>query len=693
MSGGHSSSSSAQVELVHAWGSQSHSLSLLDQDHARFLDTNYLIYPIGRRVAVRSVHSPTEQTYFLKQNNSVDAITAFCVSPSRTMVVACETTSREPYYGQVSLYDLHSKAGVFYCGAATEGLGGLCLKRSGHTACAIDSTHHRVALLTPHWDDPKSAFSNRLGTHIQLCEIQGESLSLITQVTVQADLTKISFAPYDYNVLCVTGREYKNGNLGVRLYKLNSISRELRMYPEFSGVPDSVAANMGDGDGGKDGAKDGAGAKDGGGKDGGTNTGFCSHLWFGPMPGGSDEDDEGDDGQDTSGGAGKSKGGTLKQQLLKKMWGQQKEVLAINTGTREVWLLDAVNLKVLEVIGECFSHTLSEKVRPLCIATFQRGFVVAGTEGYLAIWERLDSKSYRFVRNLYTGRKSSIVAIDVIVDDEMFFGKENTTQQLLSTADSSSTVSQAAVVLAFGNGDLGYFNLASLYLAKGQEDLSMPLSDKRLNGHAGPVLGLSCSHSELRPYFITCAGSKEDSSVRIYNFNSRELELATFFPLEKAPVTVSLHPEGYNCAIAFADGNVRLFHVLSKKLQLFREFKLQNVRKVRHSYGGHLLAVAFGKFIAVFDTVSNQKLATLKKHTMPVVDLCFDFQDGCLASISMDGAFYLWDLSSFTKVAEYFCEPHRECQDGNSLAELMKEMDKGSEGVLYLLSYLHCIEI
>lgn len=61
------------VEIVHAWGSQAHALTLIDQDHVRFLDSSYLIYPVGRHITIRNVHSPTE-SYFLKQNKSVEGI-------------------------------------------------------------------------------------------------------------------------------------------------------------------------------------------------------------------------------------------------------------------------------------------------------------------------------------------------------------------------------------------------------------------------------------------------------------------------------------------------------------------------------------------------------------------------------------------------------------------------------------------
>ena len=46
----------ASLDIVHSWGSSSHSQTLLDQDsHVNFLDADYLLVPVGRHLSVRGV--------------------------------------------------------------------------------------------------------------------------------------------------------------------------------------------------------------------------------------------------------------------------------------------------------------------------------------------------------------------------------------------------------------------------------------------------------------------------------------------------------------------------------------------------------------------------------------------------------------------------------------------------------------
>ena len=63
---------------------------------------------------------------------------------------------------------------------------------------------------------------------------------------------------------------------------------------------------------------------------------------------------------------------------------------------------------------------------------------------------------YRFVRTLYTGKKSPIVSLDVTVDDELLFaGRNSVLAALKSQPDASTSASQGGVLVGYGNGDLG----------------------------------------------------------------------------------------------------------------------------------------------------------------------------------------------------------------------------------------------
>ncbi|CAD7975643.1 unnamed protein product [Amoebophrya sp. A25] len=436
---------------------------------------------------------------------------------------------------------------------------------------------------------------------------------MLTQTTFPGEICNVAFAPYDSNLTLLVGK----GGF-VKLYKYNAHSGDLRSFPDFEGSIDPAAH-------------------------------FLTCVFYGPTPGRKEEEDP---------GGSKSAQRTA---LLQRLWAKQREVLVLNQAKQEIWMLDSQTLKIVDVMGECFDHTLSAAVRPMALATFQKGFIVGGSDGYLAIWERLDAHSYRFVRNLYTGRRSDLVSVDVVVDDDLFFGKA---QEPSSGAGSSGTSSQAGVVLVFADGDMCYVNLAELYLAK--DKIDFPAS-RSLAAHTGPIVAMSATASDLRPYFLTCAGGKEDSSLRIYNHETLELELSAFFSTEKAPVSAALHPDGFSCAVVFSDGSLRLFHLLATRLQVFFETRLPNLRKVAYSPTGHMLAVVHGKVVQIHDSVNMQKLTTLRKHSCNVADICFDFSGTSLATITVDGCFSVWSLTTFTRVAEYLCEPHKDSQDGNVL--------------------------
>lgn len=91
------------VEIRHAFGSQCQSNSMIDAQHAGFLDPNYAIAPVGLHIGIRNVQNKDE-IYFLQQSKGIEAISAFCVSPDKTHVVSCELTAQEPNYGQISIY-------------------------------------------------------------------------------------------------------------------------------------------------------------------------------------------------------------------------------------------------------------------------------------------------------------------------------------------------------------------------------------------------------------------------------------------------------------------------------------------------------------------------------------------------------------------------------------------------------------
>ena len=89
-------------------------------------------------------------------------------------------------------------------------------------------------------------------------------------------------------------------------------------------------------------------------------------------------------------------------------------------------------------------------------------------------------------------------------------------------------------------------------------------------------------------------------------------------PLREAAVGVSVHPDGLHIAVAY-DNQLALSHIGIDGLLPWRDLPLANVRAVVYAHGGHLLAVAFGSAVAVFDAYHLTRVAHLTGHIAPCV--------------------------------------------------------------------------
>ena len=107
------------------------------------------------------------------------------------------------------------------------------------------------------------------------------------------------------------------------------------------------------------------------------------------------------------------------------------------------------------------------------------------------------------------------------------------------------------------------------------------------------ILGMDICYR--KPLILTCS---RDQSLRIWNFQSLELELCKTFPEEM--LCGALHPSGLHAAVGFGD-KLRIFHILVDELRPALELPIKNCRECRFSGGGHMLAAANGNSINVFD--------------------------------------------------------------------------------------------
>ncbi len=150
-----------------------------------------------------------------------------------------------------------------------------------------------------------------------------------------------------------------------------------------------------------------------------------------------------------------------------------------------------------------------------------------------------------------------------------------------------------------------------------------------------------------KPLIVT---NSKDNTLRVWNFKTHEVELIKHFVEEM--LSVAIHPNGLHIAIGFSD-KLRVFHLLVDDIRLCMEVSIKGCRELRFSKSGNFLAAAHGNTINIFDFHTGEKVTDLRGHNNKVKSLYW-LESGCqLISCGQDGAVYIWDISSSSRIGEY----------------------------------------
>ena len=199
--------------------------------------------------------------------------------------------------------------------------------------------------------------------------------------------------------------------------------------------------------------------------------------------------------------------------------------MLLGTELGEVYVLDYDrNWEPIRVLN------CPEGVGATSIAAYNNGkaFAVGGTQGTVAFFAAQDNEKepYRMVRSVQIkGETGSVRAISVSPSEESL---------VLSTSTNQLWV------LEFSNAELA---------SKADEAPSKLLVAAF---HSGEVTGLdTCVR---KPLLVSCSGTPEDSSIKMWNYLERTCELSVRF--EEQPLCVSLHPTGYVLLAGFTGEGV-----------------------------------------------------------------------------------------------------------------------------------------
>ena len=110
--------------------------------------------------------------------------------------------------------------------------------------------------------------------------------------------------------------------------------------------------------------------------------------------------------------------------------------------------------------------------------------------------------------------------------------------------------------------------------------------------HNGSITGVDVC--QRKPLVATCG---IDRSIKIWNYNTMELELSKEF--EESVESIALHPTGMYVLAGFSD-KLRLMNILIDDIKVFREFNFRNCTSCSFSCGGHLLAAVSHNKISIF---------------------------------------------------------------------------------------------
>ena len=215
--------------------------------------------------------------------------------------------------------------------------------------------------------------------------------------------------------------------------------------------------------------------------------------------------------------------------------------------------------------------------------------------------------------------------------------------------------------------DLTQGSIVALAISPSEDTICAVSSDNQLMSMTGisPVsLGddsvsyVSCSfHGQKaitgmdicyrKPLLMTCS---RDQSLRIWNFQTMELELHKVFPEEM--LCCALHPSGLHAAVGFGD-KLRIFHILVDELRPTQELPIKNCREAKFSGGGHMLAAANGNSINVFDFYTGEKVADLRGHNGKVRSIFWLDSGSQILSCGQDGAVYIWEIDGCKRTGEF----------------------------------------
>ena len=211
------------------------------------------------------------------------------------------------------------------------------------------------------------------------------------------------------------------------------------------------------------------------------------------------------------------------------------------------------------------------------------------------------------------------------------------------------------LAVSLANNNIGLLHIKTLGL---NEDINRDIKfDLVCRGfHSGSIDSVDIAVQ--RPIIVTA--SKEDSTIRIWNYYTHQCELAReYYILEDSSIrdavrplkSIAIHPSGYYLAASFID-KIRLYHILHDELRAYKTLEVKNCQRMRFNPGGNFFFVVDGKNVIIYNAYTLQRLHHIKATPEGVSDIVFGERDSCFAIVTPDGFLGRYRLPNFSVIKE-----------------------------------------
>lgn len=211
------------------------------------------------------------------------------------------------------------------------------------------------------------------------------------------------------------------------------------------------------------------------------------------------------------------------------------------------------------------------------IKPYSKGFFISSDSGYMALWVRSEEN------NSTSGKQ----AFDFIRRWQPPATKD------LKILSLDCSPNEDYLAISQENNNIGIVQTKSIGL---NEDLNKEIKfDLVCKGfHSGQISSMDIAVQ--RPLIITA--SKEDSTIRIWNYKTYTCEMAREYFVQdgvsirevaKPLISVAIHPGGYCMAASFID-KIRIHQILHDEFKFYKSIDLKNVKMLKFSNGGHFFA-------------------------------------------------------------------------------------------------------